>query len=56
MRLEGSIAAGERHVRERRRGIDGREQLAKVLQVVVPLQVERLVARQPLHLNHHIHS
>lgn len=55
MRLEGPIAAGERHVRERRRRVDSCEQLAQVLQVVVPLQVERLIAHQPLHLHHHIH-
>lgn len=55
VRLEGPITAGERHVRERRRRVDGREQLAQVLQVVVPLQVERLVAHEPLHLHHHKH-
>lgn len=53
--LKGAIAAGERDVCERRRRVDGREQLAQVLQVVVPLQVERLVAHQPLHLHHHKH-
>lgn len=56
VRLECSIAAGERHVCQRRGRVDRREQLAEVLQVVVPLQVERLIARQPLHLHHHIHS
>lgn len=53
VRLEGPIATGERHVGQRRRRVDSCEQLAEVLQVVVPLQVERLVARQPLHLHHH---
>lgn len=55
VRLEGPIAAGERHVGQRRRRVDSREQLAQVLQVVVPLQVERLVAHEPLHLHRHKH-
>lgn len=55
VRLEGAIAAGERDVRQRRRRVDGGEQLAQVLQVVVPLQVERLVAHEPLHLHRHKH-
>lgn len=52
MRLEGSVAAGQGHIRQRRRRVDGREQLAQVLEVVVPLQVERLVADDTLHSAH----